>query len=99
MNKWWIKGKDKYLVWWKRFTVESDTWKEKGNLENAKKAIEEFEKEYRRDIEDIRRQEREEEIFRRRELLGRFTVRKLFEWSDKKYDKEYWIRLERNWRR
>ena len=99
MNKQWIKGKDKYLVWWKRFIAESDTWKGKENLENAKKAIEEFEKEYRRDIEDIRRQEREEEIFRRRELLGRFTVRKLFEWSDKKYDKEYWIRLERNWRR
>jgi len=29
-------------------------------------------------MEDIRRQEREEEIFRRGKLLGRFTVRKLF---------------------
>jgi len=27
--------------------VESDTWKRKENLGNAKKAIEEFEKEYR----------------------------------------------------
>ena len=41
--------------------VESDTWKEKKNLGNAKEVIEEFEKEYRRDIEDIRRQEKEKE--------------------------------------
>jgi len=25
-------------------------------------------------------------------------AKKLFGWSDKKYDKEYWGRLERNWR-
>jgi len=42
------------LVWWKGFTAESDTWKEKENLENAKEAVKEFEKEYWRDIEDIR---------------------------------------------
>ena len=23
----------------------------------------------------------------------------MFGWSDKRYDKEYWARLERNWRR
>ena len=43
--------------------AESDTWEEKENLENAKKAIEEYEREYRRDIEDVRRQEKEEETF------------------------------------
>ena len=26
-------------------------------------------------------------------------MRKLFGWSDKKYDKEYWKKLERKWRR
>jgi len=31
-------------------------------------------------------------------LPGRFTARKLFSWSDKRYDQEYWGRLERNWR-
>jgi len=35
--------------------VESDTWEGKKNLGNAKEAIEEFEKEYRRDMEDVRR--------------------------------------------
>jgi len=34
--------------------AESDTWEEKENLENAKEAIEEYEKEYRRDMEDIK---------------------------------------------
>ena len=86
------------MVWWKGFTAESDTWEGKENLENAKEAVEEFEKEYWWDIEDVRRQEREEETFRRGELPGQFMARKLFGWSDKKYNKEYWARLERNWR-
>jgi len=33
--------------------VESDTWEGRENLKNAKEAIEEFEREYRRNIEDI----------------------------------------------
>jgi len=48
-------------------------------------------------MEDIRRQKRKKGTFRR-ELLGKFTARKLFGWLDKRYDKEYWARLERNWR-
>ena len=58
--------------------MESDTWEGKENLDNAKEVIEKFEKEYRRDMEDIRRQKREEETFRRGELPGRFTARKLY---------------------
>jgi len=98
LNKQWIRGKNKYLVQWKGFTAESDTWEEKENLENAKEAIEEYEREYRRDMEDVRRQEKEEETFQRGELPGKFTARKLFGWTDKRYDEEYWARLERNWR-
>ena len=63
LNKRKVRGKDKYLVHWKGFTAESDTWEGRENLENAKEAIEEFEKEYRRDMEDVARQEREEETF------------------------------------
>ena len=37
-------------------------------------------------------------MFRRGELLGQFMVRKLFDWIDKRYNKEYQTRLERNWR-
>jgi len=58
--------------------VESDTWEKRENLENAKEAIEEFEKEYWRDMEDVARQEYEEETFRRGELPRQFTARKLF---------------------
>jgi len=49
-------------------------------------------------MENIRRQKREKRTFRRGELLEQFIARKLFGWSDKMYDKEYWARLERNWR-
>ena len=79
--------------------AESDIWEGRENLENTKEAVEEYEKEYRRDMEDIRRQEKKEGTFQREELPGRFTARKLFGWSDKRYDEEYWARLERNWRR
>ena len=61
--------------------------------------IEEYEKEYQRDMEDVRKQKKEEGMFKRGELLGQFMARKLFGWSDKRYDEKYWARLERNWRR
>jgi len=96
LNKRRVRGKDKYLVCWKGFTAESDTWEGKENLKNAKEVIEEFEKEYRRDMEEVAQQEHEEETFRRGELPGRFMARTLYGWSDKRYDQEYWSRLERN---
>jgi len=55
----------------------------------VKEVVEEFKKKYWQDIEDVRRQEREKGTFKRKELPGRFTAKKLFGWSDKKYDKEY----------
>ena len=58
--------------------VESDTWEGVENLENAKGAVEEFEKEYQWNMEDIRWQEREKGTFRKGELLGWFTAKKLF---------------------
>ena len=71
---------------------------EKKDLENAKEAIEEFEKEYWQDMENIRRQEREEGIFKKEKLPEKFTAKKLFGWLDKRYDKKYWERLEQNWK-
>ena len=98
LNKRKIKGKDKYLVRWKGFTAESDTWEGRESLKNAKEAIKEFEKKYQQDMEDVVRQEHEKETFRRGELPGRFTARMLYGWLDRQYDQEYWERLERNWR-
>jgi len=37
--------------------AESNTWEGRENLKNAKEAIEEFEKEYQPDMEDVARQE------------------------------------------
>ena len=54
LNKQQVREKNKYLVWWKEFTAESDTWEGKENLENAKEAIKEYEKKYRRDTEDVK---------------------------------------------
>ena len=76
--------------------VESDTWEGRENPGNTKETIKEFEKGYRQDMEDIRKQEREEGTFRRGELPGRFMAKKLFRQTDKRYDQEYWRRLERN---
>ena len=93
------RGKDKYLVCWKGSTVESDTWKGRENLKNTKEAIKEFEKEYRRDMENMAQQEHEEGTFQREELPGKFTAKMLYRWSDRRYDQKYWGRLEKNWRR
>ena len=49
-------------------------------------------------MEDIRYQEKEERMFRRGELPGRFIAKKLFGQLDKRYDEEYWRKLEWNWR-
>jgi len=41
----------------------------------------------------------EERDFRRGELLGKFTVKMLYGWDDRKFEEEYLKKLERNWRR
>ena len=44
LNKKKIRGVVKYLIWWKGFTAEGDTWERRENLENAEELIEEFER-------------------------------------------------------
>ena len=90
---------EKYLVYWKGFTVEYDTWKRRKNLGNAKEVLEEFEG--RMDAE-VRRQEKidrvEEWDFRKGELLGKFMARMLYGCNDGKFKKEYLKKLKKNWR-
>ena len=43
LNKKKTKGVEKYLIRWKGFTVEGDTWEKRENLKNAEELIEEFE--------------------------------------------------------
>ena len=43
LNKNRIRGIEKYLIQWKGFTAEGETWEKKENLKNAEELIEEFE--------------------------------------------------------
>jgi len=100
MNKRKIRGVEKYLVRWKGFTAEEDTWERKKDLKNAGEALGEFKG--RMNVE-IRRQEKiemaEERNFRRGELPGKFTAKMLYRWDDKKFEEEYLKKLEKNWKR
>ena len=42
LNKRKIRGVIKYLVRWKRFIVEQNSWEKEEDLENAKKLVAEF---------------------------------------------------------
>ena len=63
--------------------------------------VEEFKRKYQREEEEeVRRQEEEEDrkLFSR-EIPGRYTAKLLYGWSNKRYDREYWRRMEENWKR
>jgi len=94
----------KYLVKWKEYMMEENMWERLENLKNAREKIEEFEK--RRFEEEIQRikLKKEKEIklnpevkeFKRGELPERYTAKLLYRWDNKKFDKEYLKKLERN---
>ena len=54
LNKRTIRGKEKFLVQWKRYMAEEDIWENRKNLKNAKELVEEFEREYREEDEELR---------------------------------------------
>ena len=100
LNKKKMRGVEKYLIRWKGFMVEGDTWERRENLKNAEELIEEFE----RGRVEVRRQEKiekrkEEDEYRRMELLEKYTARVLYGWNDKKFEEEYLKKLEKNWKR
>ena len=100
LNKRKIRGIDKYLVRWKGFTAEHDTWEKKEDLRNAREVLEEFKG---RMNAEVRRQEKldmeEEKDFRRGELPEKFTAKVLYGWDDGRFEEEYLRKLERNWQR
>jgi len=78
LNKKKIRGVEKYLIWWKGFTAEGDTWERRENLKNAGELI----KEFKRGEVVVRRQVGEDEEYRRMELLEKYTVKLLYGWDD-----------------
>ena len=77
--------------------AEEDTWELRENLGNAEDLVEEFEKEYS-EIGRLRKRRNNKEN-RKGELPSRYTAKMLYGWDDKKFDEEYWGRLERNWKK
>ena len=80
--------------------AEEDTWEDRENLGNTKELVEDFEREYGKEVEELRRQEQEEkEKEFSRELPREFTARILYGWGRKRYEKEREKRWDENWLR
>ena len=81
LNKRKIREVKKYLVCWKGFTAEHDSWERREDLGNVKVILEDFKG--RMEVE-IKRQEKldraEKRDFRREELPGKFMAKMLYGW-------------------
>jgi len=88
LNKRKIREKDKFLVWWKGFTVEGDTWESRENLQNAGDLLREFEEKYGQEDREVRRQEQidDSKDYYRGGFPGWYAARRLLGWSDGEYD-------------
>ena len=107
LNKRKMREVNRYLVQWKGFTAENDSWKKKKDLGHTKELVDEFEG---RLGMKIRKQEGVEQRwkmklnlradeFKRMELLKKYMVKLLYGWDDKRFEEEYLKKLERNWNR
>jgi len=74
--------------------IEEDMWELRENLGNMKDLVKEFEEEYG-EIRRVKKKNRKEN--KKGELLDRYMAKMLYRWDDKRFDEEYWGRLERNW--
>jgi len=49
-----VQEKEKFLVRWKGYMAEKDTWESRENLENVKELVKEFEREYGEEVKELR---------------------------------------------
>ena len=91
---------NKYLVRWKEFTAEHDSWEKEEDLENTRKLVNKFKGGL---SAEVRRQEEIEAMgekeFRREILPEKYMAKLLYKWNDGKFEAEYLRKLERNWQR
>jgi len=98
LNKRTVQGREKFLVRWKEYTAEEDTWESRENLGNVKELVEEFERKYGEEAEELRQQELEEEEKEfSRELPKEFTAKLLYRWVKRRYEREREKRWDKNW--
>jgi len=89
LNKRVVREKKKFLVRWKRYIAEEDTWESRENLENAKELVNEFERKYGKEVEKLKQQEQEKKGKEFSwELSREFTVKLLYRWGQKRYEKK-----------
>jgi len=100
LNKRVVWGKEKFLVQWKGYTAEGDTWESRENLENVNELVEEFKREYGEEAEELRRQELEDEEKEFSwELPREFTAKLLYDWEKRRYERKREKRWDENWNR
>jgi len=87
---------EKYLIRWKGFMAEGDTWERKENLKNAEELIEEFE---RGEVVVRRQVEEKEGEYKRMELLEKYMAKLLYGWDNQRFEEEYLNKLEKNWKK
>ena len=100
LNKKKMRGVEKYLIWWKGFIAEEDTWERRENLKNVEELIEEF----KQGGVEVRQQEKmkkkkEVDEYRRMELPGKYIAKLLYRWDGRKFEEEYLRKLEKNWKK
>ena len=90
----------KYLVQQKRFIAEHNSWEKEEDLENTKEVVVKFEGRMKA---KIRRQEKlntvEEKDFKKGKLLKKYMTKILYKQNDRKFEKKYLRKLERNQQR
>ena len=74
--------------------VEEDTWELRENLGNVQELVNRFEEKYGEGARRIKKRNLKEDC--KGELPERYTAKLLYEWDDRKFDREYWGRLKRN---
>jgi len=95
LNKKKMRGVEKYLIWWKGFTAEGNTWERRENLKN----VEELIKEFKREEVVVRREVEEEGEYKRMELPEKYIAKLLYGWDDWRFEEEYLSKLEKNWKK